>query len=342
MGYKRKYGKKKRGNKKLKGLTPLAVAKALNGFRQYNFEDRSQGWLSAVNEIAFTAGAAHSISADNGLANQTTILNAVGLTQLGLSSDADGVRYHISEHNVTHTLRNVTKEPCVMTCYVFKNIVDIINQDLTTDIDTLQKAFMADIVAGWDVYQTAANVNLAGTGTQVVYAQGDYFCKLLSDNLHPSNSIGLKAKWKMVKHATKRLMPGDTWVLPTHLPNIMYDPKEAQALTAFYKGAGLYTAAGSAILALANQGRIFVVRQRGEIGVSDADQSIYGWMNTNVYHGLKETARVRKVNVANGNSVYMNFAKDTDAADLMTPSQFHMVKMTDDGAIDDGGVANPP
>lgn len=335
--YKRRRGGKKYGRKrklKMPKLTPLAIAKATQGARLYNYENRATGHQSAVNQIMMDAGYGHDSYFDNSVPNQVRILDAVGIDALGDSAGGGaGIKYHISKHNVTHTLRNLTKEPAIVTCYVFKNLVDITYQDLTVDQDSLQKAFMSDLVKGWDLFQTAGNVNLAGTGTQVIYAQSDQFCKLTTDNLWPTNSIALKTRWKMLKKATKRMLPGDDWILPVHLPNVIYDPVEKQQDVGV-KGAGLYVSPVGYLVACANEGRVFVIRLHGEIGVSDADANVYGWMSTNIYHGYKESAQVRKLQTI-GNSVYMASTKDTDAADLMTPSQFHMVKQIDDGAIDD-------
>lgn len=193
---------------------------------------------------------------------------------------------------------------------------------------------MADLVKGWDMFAAAAQFNLAGTGTIGLYTQGNTYMSTSVDTLWPSNSVDFDKRWKMLKHATKRLAPGDTWVLPVHLPNTIYDPMENQAITGIV-AAGGYVGTTSYLIAKANEGRVFVTRQRGEIGVSDADENVYGWMKTNVYHGTKQTARVRKLLIAGGNSISFAITKDTDANDLVSPSLFHMVKAIDDGAIDD-------
>lgn len=341
-GYKRKFKKSRRTSKrskryksvKPKKITALAIAKATQGKRNYLFENRANGHVSGVNQILVSACQDWNDYADNSFVNCARILDAIGVSALGKSNDSEGIKYHISKHRAIHTLRNLTKEPCIVTVYVFKNIVDIYETNVTTPINTLETNFIADLVMGWDLYAPAAAVTLAGTGTSVIYSQGGSYCQLLNDTLHPSNSIGLKKRWKMLNKATRKMAPGDDWILPVHLPSQIYDPQMAEAVAGQVSASAGYRLGTSSIIAYKNMGRVFVVRQHGEIGASDADNTVYGWMQTNLYHGLKETAQVFKLDTV-GNSTFLTHTKDTDAADLMSPSMFHMGKIVDDGTIDD-------
>jgi len=326
MAFKRRF--KKRGGrgkrqKPIKRITPLAIAKASMGKRKYVYEDRSKGMVGARNVITYRAPFTSEGTGDHN--DMETILSATGLTTLGGVNDSAGTQYWVGNQLVTYCLRNLEHEASVVTVYIFKNLVDVYKEDLTVDIDSPGEKLIADLVQGWDQFASAGDVNLAGTGTYVQYTQGDREATVTYDFLHPAQSVGFYKKWGLVKKSTKKLMPGDDWEFNIKIPNNIYDPFLYEDLSG-QQTVGGYTDLGYLMLK-AGKGRFVVFKNRGVMGKSDADHTIYGYMSTNHSVALKQTAQVLKLQQL-GHSLAMSGTKDADAADLRSPSEFVMV--TDD------------
>lgn len=327
MAFKRRF--KKRGGrgkrrKAIKRVTPLQIARGITGKRNYLLERRDGGIVGTRNVITYTVP--QPTAGTNSQPDLDNILTATGLTVLGDDNDANGINYWVGNQLIKYNVRNVEHEAAIVTVYVFKNLTDVTEEDLTADIATLGAKLMADLVQGWDVFSTSTMVNLIGTGDAVVYTQADTSCQVESDAIYPSSSVDFNKKWKMLKRSTKKLMPGDDWEFTVKIPNINYDPFKFEQLTTQQAVSGYSDVAP--LIAYAGKGRVVLFRTRGVMGKSDADHTIYGYMSTNMSVAIQQKAQVLPLK-SQGHSLSFGLVADADAADLRSPSEFVMV--TDDG-----------
>lgn len=327
MPGKRRISKKRSRRVKHKKLSAISLAKLQSRPRFYSLSVTSEGVQTITNqktiktmETFFSAGCPGSLNSCE------SILASVGRETMGSSTDAGGVIYYIYKNLVNLNLRNMESEACIAYVYVFTNKDDLFARDLTTDINTVGKAMIADLVRGWDISSANANVNLIGTGDTVIYTQGNDECQLLTDQLYPYNSVGFLDKWKIVKKAGRKLQPGDDWMIGIKVPAQKYDPianLNIQSGT-LDRGASGYNEANAKPICKKGMARLPVIFLRGIIGKDTVTVGKYGWMTTDVYCGIRQTAQVLKLTSNQGTNLAMVVNQDSSftAGGLGGPSDF--------------------
>lgn len=327
MPGKRRFSKKRGRRTRSKKLSDINIAKLNSRARYYIDNQTSNGIQTVQNDKAiyaidgfFTAGCPGSQTSNE------NILASVGRETMGSATDAGGAKYYIHKNLFTMNLRNLESEPAIVTVYIFKNLTDIHYEDLNIDIATVGDKLVADLVRGWDIATAAGDVNLAGTGTYVQYAQGDPFAKVITDELYPSNSVDFLNRWGIVKKSMRKMAPGDDWFLSCKVPPVKYDPVKGQRIqsSTIDRAAAGYNATTSPPIAFKGMCRIPVIFYRGVIGKDSVTVGKYGWMTTDIYIGTRQTCRVLKLTSNQGYNMSINVSRDTDftAGGLAGPSDF--------------------
>lgn len=350
---KRTYKKRKVHRKKSKSLGPLGLAKLQSRPRRFLLEDRAYGLHNPKsNTVAVYVPPMgdNSISTlddrimNGGLYSMKAVLESTGgLAALGTTFGQTGIKYHIYNWSKNFMIRNLEKDPVFVTCYLVTNVrLIFLEENAAAAFLNEQAQLVNDLVAGWDKYTLAGHITNAGVAstyipfgpggaagghnasapleltvkTPAASTDGTQDVVLTTTILNPSNSIGFKHKWKVLKKATRRLNAGDEWMLGYKIPARTYDPDAYNANNVVTN----YNQNGD-ILARKGELRQLLIFTHGAMGYSAANVNIYGYMDTNLSCSSMEKCNVLPVTINSANQV-INVTRDATVADLSGPSDF--------------------
>lgn len=353
------YGKrKKRSYKKKPKLGRLGLAKLQSRPHHYFAETRAVGLHNAsvdtIGLYAITAPGNGVYQTNNRVAfgssdDMNGIMTAAGgLSALGDENETTGKAWHIFKYSVSITMRNVEKDPCIVKIYLLTNI-DALRTEVTAEPTTLGTPVLQmfrDLHAGWDKFTAAANFTNAGLASPFVpfgrqgaaggYDVGSHAIEIVTPALNTDsttdmtinskflnlkNSIGFLKRWKVLKAATRKLQPGDEWLLPFKVPARTYtadDYSENEVVTNYNDALGYFN-----LLAKPGHVRIPLVFVQGLTGYLATNQNVYNLMDTNIALQLVSRAQVLPI-VTTGYNNVMHLEQDVrqTEANLRGPSDF--------------------
>jgi len=292
MGKRNRISRRYKRKNKRRTLTKNAVLKLLNGERQYLADARGRELSSLQDKYLYqTVGPAGTSGA------MKTIIESTGrdALQLGDVTDAQQLKYQIFQYQVNTHFRNVSNHDCFMEIYEC-----ICRKDTQAGFSMDARA-MQSLVDGWDAFAPNAAINNTGTGTDVVFTSGNTTCSAISGNLTPFKSRSFTKDYKIANVIRVKLKPGDDLFHKQKVKSHVYDP--LIELGGFTNAATVKTRDQ-----IGGVSRFLLIRLRGALGKCNSDDTLTGYVKTDVAYELLCKAKVRRVN------------RDVDVIALKAPS----------------------
>lgn len=256
-------------------LSKYSVARAVNPDRKFIREYRRDPINSPAGKTTWGVVADMDCVSDH-----SYIISTTGAGGLPLGSNVSNSKqdYVIKNNRNIINMRNVSNHDCFLTLYEVQFRQDYFKPG-TTGVGTFATCIqyaLAHLVYGWDVVlPDAAIIPASGLGSVVDYVDGDTSFTSVSEALTPFKSSNFCKAFKILKANKIKLRPGDDVRYVLRGSKTVYNDQVRKLYSSLNSGAHHQ-------LGYANKTKLLIYKLHGALGKSNTDDSVIGWMDTDV------------------------------------------------------------
>lgn len=211
-----------------------------------------------------------------------------GSEALGSSSDKQ-THYKFTNYILRTHFRNVSNHDCFMEIFACVSRKDSYLDTADNSLTSTDDRAMHKLIDGWDYHTVATRVDRAGTGTEVVYTNGNPYCESYSNFLSPFMSKSFTSAYKVENVWRVKLAPGDDFFVKQRIPSFVYDSMK-------HDGGFGDTTSQTQQEDVGGVTKFLLVKTRGVLGKGTADDTKTGFVTTDIAYEHLVKLKVQKMN----------------------------------------------